>query len=307
MKKKKTKRGLVIKIRADSNHLKDMKQGLEDLLEQTGLILHKNSFKLIGNSLILSLNLYTKQIDPFLSAFSEMLEVILRQRSAPDEEAEIEISDAGALECQGQTIIHLENGWKIRVVPDHFDPADHLEPPAPDTVLIKTGWAFGSGRHPSTQGAVSALDHLYRLGVMQNARVLDVGTGTGLLALLAGKMGAAQVVGVDIDQQARETAMENLRLNRLSDRLKILPCIDALNLKKQDVIVANLTPSVLSGLIDTLVDILAANGFLLLSGYPSGARDRVENMLKSRGMEVFYSLEKQGWATEIFCFIRSKI
>jgi len=299
-------RRLLIKIKGTDAQLKEIASILEGLLDGSSTHETITGFNLKGKGLMISLILPENRIDPFLHGLSDRLKEISRQTLPLSNDLLIEVSDENAFECPKDTSQILEeDGWKIHIVPDDLQPDTNAVPPSPDTIVVKTGWAFGSGRHPSTKGAISALCHLHGLGSIRHKRVLDVGTGTGLLALLAGKMEADEVIGIDIDKEWIHIARQNVAINGLSGKVRILYGIHPLNLKKQDVIVANLTPSVLSGLIETLVDTLDSNGYLVLSGYRSGARPGLEQMLQKHGMETFFALEKEGWTTEIFRFIRS--
>ncbi len=254
-----------------------------------------------SDTIHISLRVSENEIDPCLSAFSKLLDNASRLKNIFPEGLDLEIARANSTEYVAEAaIIELPGDWKIRLLTEaEEDP--RLLPQG--TIFIKADWAFGTGRHPSTIGAVTALDYLHRKGTLQGARVLDIGTGTGILAILAARMGAAQVLGLDIDEKILDSARQNIRLNRLSNQIKVSSApIDTLNLKKQDVIVANLTPSVLFRLLDNLVEKLSRKGFLVLSGYRSGPGLRLRQMLTERGLVQIHYIEDKGWSTEIFSF-----
>jgi ribosomal protein L11 methyltransferase len=89
-------------------------------------------------------------------------------------------------------------------------------------VRILPGAAFGGGDHPSTRLALRGLDHVFTCRALTHpARVLDIGTGSGILALAAVQLGAASALGIDVDACSRFEAEENVRLNRLGGRIEI--------------------------------------------------------------------------------------
>lgn len=89
-------------------------------------------------------------------------------------------------------------------------------------IRILPGAAFGGGDHPSTRLALRGIDHVFVSGALTRpVRVLDVGTGSGILALAAVKLGAASALGLDVDPCARFEAAKNARLNRMEGRIGI--------------------------------------------------------------------------------------
>ena len=261
-----------------------------------------------GDSLSFHVDLLEHEIDPFLKRLSGLIDEISKHSDLFPLDMDIEISDSASPEyVSGPLTAPLAGDWKICILPtDHrhreADPA-----PAAETIFLKTGWAFGTGRHPSTMGAAEALCFLNIKNLLAGAHVLDVGTGTGILAILAAKMGALKVLALDVDEKILATARQNIMMNGLSGSITLCAePIDRLNLKNQDVIVANLTPSVLFRLLDKLAGVLAGQGCLVLSGYRSGLQPELRQMLYRRGLESLREFEIEGWGTEIFRFVRSK-
>jgi ribosomal protein L11 methyltransferase len=122
--------------------------------------------------------------------------------------------------------------------------------------------AFGTGHHETTRLALQMLAQALRAG----DRVLDVGTGSGILSLVATRLGAGAVTGVDTDPLAVENACENLALNRLEGRVKFyrgaVSEVDGLF----DLVVANIIRSVLVPMLPALKARLRGSGRLILGG-----------------------------------------
>ncbi len=161
-------------------------------------------------------------------------------------------------------------------------------------VLIKLdpGMAFGTGTHPSTQLALRLLEkHLRPRSV-----VLDVGTGSGILAIAAVKMGATRVIATDIDPEAVRTAEENARLNQVRNQITLLveSVIDA---GRYDLVMVNILADVIARLLlhERLADRLAPGGALILSGVIRQRREVVDLALKASGLEVFDALSEGDW------------
>ncbi len=140
-------------------------------------------------------------------------------------------------------------------------------------LLMDPGMAFGTGTHETTQLAAGLIvEWMNRKGAELRARVLDVGTGTGVLALITERMGATQAVGLDIDPEARRTARENLELNK-SNSTKI-DDRDIQEIAREckstgeyyDLTIANIIDGVLLVLADDLAASVKPGGTLILSG-----------------------------------------
>ncbi|MBI3746436.1 MAG: 50S ribosomal protein L11 methyltransferase [Chloroflexi bacterium] len=138
----------------------------------------------------------------------------------------------------------------------------------PDDVVLALdpGMAFGTGLHPTTRLCLAALEAVADDGILAEARVLDVGCGSGILAIAAARLGAASVLGVDIDPIAVQASGANARRNRLGRVIRAragsLPSLEP----TFDVVLANLIASVLITLAGALHDELRPGGLLLASG-----------------------------------------
>jgi len=139
---------------------------------------------------------------------------------------------------------------------------------APDDVVLALdpGMAFGTGLHPTTRLCLAAIEALADRGVLGGARVLDVGCGSGILAIAALRLGAARALGLDTDPIAVGATVANARRNGLARRIRArsgsLPSGEPVH----DVVLANLIAGVLVPLAPALRDELRPGGTLLASG-----------------------------------------
>ncbi len=130
--------------------------------------------------------------------------------------------------------------------------------------LVMQRGAFGSGEHETTE---SCLEQLESLAGLKGASILDLGSGTGILAIAALKLGANNAVCVDIDPRAVAAAEHNCRLNGFGDRVThIIGTLDAVSESSFDFILANIYGDILLALAKSVAKRLAPGGTLLLSG-----------------------------------------
>jgi ribosomal protein L11 methyltransferase len=145
---------------------------------------------------------------------------------------------------------------------------ERYAPSSRDIVIeIDPGMAFGTGQHASTRMCIEALeDVIMQDRSVQNWKVLDVGCGTGILGITAAKLGAGDVICLDIDKKATEIAAENAAINLVSDRLHIVSK-DAITINEpRNLIIANLTSKLLLKLRQHLTLLLEPEGYMIISG-----------------------------------------
>ncbi|MSS73191.1 MAG: 50S ribosomal protein L11 methyltransferase [Candidatus Latescibacteria bacterium] len=149
-------------------------------------------------------------------------------------------------------------------------------------IVLEPKMAFGTGRHESTRLALRAVER----SVRADDRVLDLGTGSGILSIAAAKLGAG-CLAVDVDPVAIDNARENLAVNGVADRVEVVcGSLDAVREAAFDVIVANIQTNVLVPLLGDLRDRLRQGGRLILSGI----LDREEEALRE-------ALHRTGWGS----------
>lgn len=193
---------------------------------------------------------------------------------------------------------------------DHFDvvrvPGDRpivIRPPhkpykeADGEIVIDLvpGLAFGTGQHQSTRLCLRLLSEQIRGG----ERVLDVGTGSGILAVAAAKLGAQSVLATDIDSLAVDAARQTARRNRLADRVNVregsIPAGE-----RYDLVIANLTADLLQYLATELAAALAADGRLIVSGLIETRLGEVCDTLDGAGLELLAVESEDDWRAMLF-------
>ena len=164
-------------------------------------------------------------------------------------------------------------GARTFIVPwNHEVPAEACDDAA--IVRLDPGLAFGSGTHPTTALCLRWLDGLADDGALEGQRVLDFGCGSGILALAAVKLGAAQAVGVDNDPQALLASADNAQRNQVDANFNVyLPEDEPVT--TYPVVVANILASALDALADILAARVAPGGRIALSGILKGQEDEL--------------------------------
>lgn len=166
-----------------------------------------------------------------------------------------------------------------------------------DVVLtLDPGMAFGTGLHPTTQMCLQALEET----IVAGHTVLDVGTGSGILGIAAAKLGAAVLLGLDVDKVAVKTAVANAAMNDVDFEV-LQGTLDTLPIKKWDVVVVNILAPVIIQLLkeDNLMAFTADEGCLILSGIIDEQAEDVKTAVVQAGGQVMKTLSIRDWVTLI--------
>jgi ribosomal protein L11 methyltransferase len=156
-------------------------------------------------------------------------------------------------------------------------------------IVIEPSMGFGTGHHATTRLCLRALGALDVIGL----RVLDIGTGSGVLALAAAASGAADVTGVDIDEDAIAAALRSAALNPAVPAVHFRTGDIAAHAEPADLVLANLTGAMLTRAADHLTRAVVPGGRLIVSGFMHDERDQVEAALSAFAVEARY--DEDGW------------
>jgi ribosomal protein L11 methyltransferase len=166
-------------------------------------------------------------------------------------------------------------------------------------IVIHPGMAFGTGQHATT---LSCLETLERLASPPPARALDVGTGTGILAIALAKLGVRGVLAVDTDPQAIAAARAIVRRNGVARRVRLSSvALDARTAaRRYPLVVANLYVDVLVALEPTLARVVAPGGALVTSGVLRAQQARLRRTFASPSWRSTRALRRGAWVTSVF-------
>lgn len=207
----------------------------------------------------------------------------------------------GALRVRPVDDVDWSDSWKEHYVAQRIGrvvvvPSWASERIAPDEVaiMLDPGMAFGTGLHPTTRGALALLQELWPVP----RRVLDVGTGSGILALAALRLGAERADGLDTDPLAVTAAAENATRNGLGDRFNVthatLPQVPA---DVYPLVLANLVAAVLIDLAPRLAAHTAPGGTLIASGIIEGRAGEVIAALSAGGLAPVERRDDGEWTS----------
>ena len=184
------------------------------------------------------------------------------------------------------TVTHVTD--KIAVVPDWIEYS-----PQPDEVMIKLepGCAFGTGTHQTTQLCMKALEKYMK----QGDRVADIGMGSGILSILAKKLGASYVYGCDTDETVIDVARENANKNNVECDF-VLGTANQIS-DKFDFVVANILHFVLAEIMPDLKNIMKDGALMSLSGILDEKKQMVIDAYEKAGLELVEEIKQDQWTS----------
>ncbi|MDD5723715.1 MAG: 50S ribosomal protein L11 methyltransferase [Syntrophales bacterium] len=179
---------------------------------------------------------------------------------------------------------------------------ERYSPAGSDIIVdIDPGMAFGTGQHSSTMMCIVAIeDILLKDGSREERTVLDVGTGTGILAICASKLGVRAVTGIDIDPKAVEIAGKNIVINGVEDRVEIMNRDITMFNGSFDMIVANLISGVLIQLNKHLISLTKAGGYIIASGITEHDAKDVEKIFCNGDITLHNTQIDKEWVCYTF-------
>ena len=167
-------------------------------------------------------------------------------------------------------------------------------------IKLSTGAAFGDGHHPTTSLVIKLLDEtLHRDKNFAVKKALDIGTGTGILAIAAAKLGAENIVATDMDQVAVYEAQNNVKINQLSERITIIKS-DRFPDNTYQLIMANLRIPSLIDLAQKFYNQIDIPGFVICSGYTNEESNSLIKAFKQHNLECLHHMQINKWAGGIF-------
>ena len=193
----------------------------------------------------------------------------------------------------------LAIGKKLYIIPE-WERDTAQVPEGCTTLLMNPGLTFGTGSHASTQLCLEGIEDY----VVPGRPVLDLGCGSGILAIAALRLGASHATGVDIDPKAVDVAYENAALNgigqdrytvRAGDVISDAALAAELAREKYHLVLANIVADVIIPLSVRVPQMLAEDGVFLCSGIIDTRAHEVEAALKKNGLTVTRKREKNGW------------
>ncbi|MDF3026656.1 MAG: ribosomal methyltransferase [Fluviicola sp.] len=231
--------------------------------------------------------------------------------------APVQIGDVSSI--LKETCIHnnaeIQVDWKLEEIPhqnwnasweESFDPVlvdsrlaiiapfhEVSDFPDRELIVIQPQMSFGTGHHQTTYLMSQFVMDLEEMP----ARVLDMGTGTGVLAILAEKKGATDILAVDIESWSVENTIENAARNGCTKIRGLLGDIDSIEEKDFGVILANINKNVLKRHLPDYAKLCSNNGLLFLSGFFTSDVSELEDAAKQAGFELLEVREKETWAS----------
>ncbi len=206
----------------------------------------------------------------------------------------------------GHSFVEISRDKAIRVT-DRIvlkPPDISFEAAEKDVVIdLAFGASFGSGAHPTTRMALAGIEYALCekkfLTDHPRSSALDIGTGSGVLAIAAVKMGIAHAVGIDIDPCARAEASENVKLNGLSDKITIEDRDIGTMSRKFPMILANLRLPTLKYMFPKISELIELNGIIIISGIYTDEISELDSLYADRFIREWKN-DLSGWSALIY-------
>lgn len=197
-----------------------------------------------------------------------------------------------------------ENNWKKYYKPKKIGDYVVVKPtweeyePQQGEIIVELdpGMAFGTGTHETTMMCVQQLEKY----VDNNSVVFDIGCGSGILSIVAAKLGASKVIGVDMDRVAAEVSKRNVEDNKVEDKVEIKKgnLMDVVS-GKANVVVANIIADIIKLLAPDVPNYLEKDGVFISSGIILDKVSEVESALKENGFNIIETKRMGEWAAII--------
>ncbi|WP_462420686.1 50S ribosomal protein L11 methyltransferase [Salinicoccus sp. Marseille-QA3877] len=221
------------------------------------------------------------------------------------------ITETGLVQKDDISIVHKiieesdwENEWKkyfhsfrvsdTFVIVPSWEMEDYNYEESDRLIKLDPGMAFGTGDHPTTSMCLKFIEGI----VKPEHKIIDVGTGSGILSIASHLMGARSIKATDIDELSIKVAHDNFSINNCQKDI-ILETADLLKdeLGRYDIVIANILAHIIEEMISDAYDILNTNGHFIASGIIVEKRDEVVNKMSETGFIIKDILEDGGWVS----------
>lgn len=193
----------------------------------------------------------------------------------------------------------IQIGPHIALAPEH-----HRAGSCGMTVRLRHGVSFGTGQHPSTRLALNLMDDVFHADEKARAdrfpRVLDIGAGSGVLAIAALLLGAGAATATDIDPCALFETKQNSEINGVSDRIRVADIPLEAMAPSFDLILANLRPPTLHRILPEIVRLCHPKGVVICSGMRSEELPAIVAHYGSEGLDLWTIRHEDGWGAAAF-------
>lgn len=237
------------------------------------------------NSII---HIYISECDNAAEAL-EFLKERLTAEKIPCEVGAVGVDDTDWNENWKKYFHTIEIGEKLAVVPSW---EEYNNPDGRTVLNIDPGAAFGTGTHATTSLCLESLQNY----VTNDTKMLDIGCGSGILAIASVLLGADSATGVDIDAQSVKTATENAEINGISDKVQFIvgDLADKVS-GKYNIVCANIVADVIIRLLPDVGKFMEEDGILIVSGIIDIRKDDVLTAVAENGFTVAAEAYKDNW------------
>ncbi|WP_075982354.1 50S ribosomal protein L11 methyltransferase [Bacillus massilinigeriensis] len=159
-------------------------------------------------------------------------------------------------------------------------------------IELDPGMAFGTGTHPTTVMCIQALERTIKKG----DKVIDVGTGSGVLSIAAALLGASSIKALDLDEVAVQSARLNIKLNKVHERVSVSQnnLLDGIN-DTVDVVVANILAEVILRFTDDVARVVKKDGYFIASGIIQKKKEEVKEAIIQAGFDIVETIQMEDW------------
>lgn len=158
-------------------------------------------------------------------------------------------------------------------------------------ISLDPGMAFGTGTHETTQLTIRMLEKY----LCKDDEVLDLGCGSGILSIVASKLGAKKITAIDIDEESIKASRENFEMNDVKNVTLLQGNLADIYSNRPDLIVANILSEILTKLIDAIVECIGENTVFISSGIPIEKNEKMKRLYTRKGLTIIDESAKGRW------------